>query len=93
MELSSCRTNDAVDVVNKKNLMPSNTQNTRRLSGLITPKLIMYVGLTLMAYKTHSGNTFGGREDVNHVKQGGSHWFTPRGVLYIPCSSDPGGGT
>ena len=65
-ELALCHTNDAVDAINKKWNEHYAKQHTKQkeVIGFDNTKFIMYTGLMLMAYKTHTGNTFTNSQDL-----------------------------
>jgi len=64
--LALCHTNDAVDAINKKwNEHYAGKQTTKKeVKGFDNTTFIMYVGMKLMAYKTHSAYTFTNSQEL-----------------------------
>ena len=53
-DLALCHTNDMVDAINKKwNVHYAKTKDKQLADGFENTKYIIYVGLKLMAYKSH----------------------------------------
>ncbi len=65
-ELALCYTNDAVDAINKKWNAHHAKQHThtKEVCGFGNTKFIVYVGLRIMAYKTHGAYKFTNSQEL-----------------------------
>ena len=76
-DLALCHTNDMVDAINKKwNEHYAKTKDKQIIvDGFENTKYIIYVGLKLMAYKSHQGHIFTNSEELE-IKSWTDHTLT-----------------